>query len=117
DNAVNKHFVKAYLDEFGEPPSYNAEGAYTAVYAYKKAAEKAGSTEPEAIAKALSGLTFKAPPGKLTIRSGNHQAVVGPTWGQTAGMNEKLGIRSLGDVTIFDGEDVTPPVADTGCSM
>ncbi len=117
DNDMNNHFVKAYVDQFGEPPSYNAEGAYAAVYAYKKAVEKAGSTDPEAVAEALSGLTFMAPTGELTIRKGNHQAVIGPTWGKTGSFDKKLGVRMLDSAKTFDGKAVTPPVSETGCSL
>ncbi|MFP5406041.1 MAG: ABC transporter substrate-binding protein, partial [Gammaproteobacteria bacterium] len=61
DNPVNKAFVKSYMDRYKVPPSYNAEGAYVALHVYKKAMEKAGSTDGDAVAKALSGLTIDAP--------------------------------------------------------
>ncbi|HEX5514197.1 MAG TPA: ABC transporter substrate-binding protein, partial [Gammaproteobacteria bacterium] len=63
DNPLNKAFVKAYMERYKTPPSYNAEGAYAALHLYKKAVEKAGSTDGEAVAKALSGITFDAPNG------------------------------------------------------
>lgn len=117
DNPMNEDFVNAYAERHGTAPSYNAEGAYTAVYAYKAAMEKAGTTEPEQVIQALSGLTFMTPMGELTIREGDHQALVGPTWGRTAGMNEQYGIRNLDPQRTFDGAEVTPSVAETGCSM
>lgn len=117
DNDMNEQFVDAYFEANGNPPSYNAEGAYTAVYAYKAAMEKVGSTDPEKVIGALSGLTFNSPMGELTLREGDHQAPVGPTWGRTAGMNDTYGIRDLDPVRTFDGDEVTPAVSATGCAM
>ena len=117
DNPINKAFVEAYLDRYQVPPSYNAEGAYAALYLYKAAVEKAGSTDGEAVAKALSGLTFDAPNGQITIRAGDHQAVVGPTWGKVGEFDQALGIRMLDPVRSFKGEEVTPPVSETGCKL
>lgn len=117
DNDTNRNFVAAYKERYNKAPSYNAEGAYAAVYAYKTAMEKAGTTDGTKVAEALSGMSFDSPMGELTFRSGDHQALVGPTWGKTQGMNEEFGIRSLTDVRAFDGEAVSPPVAETGCSL
>src|SRR5699024_686620 len=41
DNERNEAFVKKYIDAYDAPPSYNAEGAYVATYAYKAAIEAA----------------------------------------------------------------------------
>lgn len=117
DNPMNEDFVEAYAERYGTAPSYNAEGAYAAVYAYKAAMEKAGTTDPDQVIEALTGLTFMSPMGEMTIRDGDNQALVGPTWGKTASMNEQYGIRSLDPERTFDGADVTPSVAETGCSM
>lgn len=117
DNPMNERFVAAYHQRYDAPPSYNAGGAYAGVYAYKAAIEKAGSTDAEAIVDALSGLSFQAPNGKLTFRPGDHQAVVGPTWGKTAAVSEKYGVRMLDPMRTFDGEKVTPSVVESRCSM
>lgn len=117
DNPLNKAFVKAYMERYKTPPSYNAEGAYAALHLYKKAVEKAGSTDGEAVAKALSGITFDAPNGQLTIRAGDHQAVVGPTWGRIGKFDPTYGIRLLDPVRTFSGDEVTPPVSETGCRL
>lgn len=117
DNPINERFVSAYIDKYGTAPSYNAEGAYAAVYAYKAAMEKAGTTDPKAVAKALSGMSFEAPNGTVTFRAGNHQALVPPNWGLSASMNEEIGIRNLEPVRTFDPEKVTPPVSATGCEL
>ncbi|MCD6680027.1 MAG: ABC transporter substrate-binding protein [Burkholderiaceae bacterium] len=117
DNPINKAFVASYLDRFGAPPSYNAEGAYAAMYLYKVAMEKAGSVDGAAVAKALSGISFDAPNGKVTIRAEDHQAVVGPTWGKLGAFDAKYKVRMLDSMRVFKGEDVTPPAAETGCKL
>ncbi|WP_440997979.1 ABC transporter substrate-binding protein [Arhodomonas sp. SL1] len=117
DNPMNDHLVRTHMERYGAPPSYNAAGAYAGIHAYKAAMEKAGTTDPEAVTDALSGLTFQAPNGELTLREGDHQAVVGPTWGVTSAVSEEYGVRMLDPMRTFDGELVTPDVADTGCNL
>lgn len=117
DNEINRNFVKAYMERYKNPPSYNAEGAYAALYLYKQAVEKAGTTDGEAVAKALAGMTLEAPNGRITIRAGDHQALVGPTWGRVAQYSPEYGIRMLDPVRNFSGEEVTPSVEETGCKL
>ncbi len=117
DNPINDAFVQSYLARYGAPPSYNAEGAYAAMYLYKAAMEKAGSVDGAAVAKALAGMSFDAPNGRLTIRAGDHQAVVGPTWGKLGAFDSKYKVRMLDAMRTFKGEDVTPTVAETGCKL
>ena len=116
DNERNEAFVKKYIDAYDAPPSYNAEGAYVATYAYKAAIEAADSTDGEAIAKALRGIELDTPTGKLKLREGDNQALIGPTWGKTADMDDDLGIRQLADIRNFRGEETTPDV-DPECKM
>lgn len=115
DNDRNKKFVNDYRERYGTVPSYNAEGAYSAVYAIKDAVEKAGSADPKDIAAALVGMTVETPAGPRTFRPGDNQALIGPTWGLTAEMNTEDGIRSLTDVHDFDGESVSLPLERTEC--
>jgi len=116
DNAENDAFVAAYRERYGKVPSYNAQNAYSAVYAYKHAIEKAGEVDKAAIRDALSGMTYRAPIGEVHFRPGDHQAVVGPVYGKTAA-NPEEEIRKLEPMRIFDGASVTPPVSETGCKL
>ena len=116
DSPVNKHFVEAYKARYGVYPSYNAQNAYAAVYVLTAAIEKAGTTDKMAVIKALEGLRVKVPAGDLYIRPGDHQAVLNVTWGKTAA-DPKYPIRILKPMVIFKGEEVTPPVSETGCKM
>lgn len=116
DSKINKEFVKAYYEKYNAYPSYNAHGAYSAVYSYKKAAEKAGSVKKDEIVKALEGLSIEIPAGKITFRKEDHQAITDAHWGKTKASSE-YPIRILDPIRIFDGEDVTRPVEETGCTM
>jgi branched-chain amino acid transport system substrate-binding protein len=117
DNELNKKFVSAYEQRYGTPPSYNAEGAYVAIYAYKQAIEKAGGADDgKALAQALSGASMQTPTGTLTFRKGDNQALIGPTWGRTGDMDSGLKIRHLVDLKTLDGEKITPPV-DPACKL
>jgi len=116
NSEMNNNFVKAFNSRFDTYPSYNSHGAYGAVYTYKAAAEKARSTDKDAIVKALEDLTLELPVGTITIRAGDHQAVTDVTWGKTAA-DPAYPIRVLKPFRVFKGADVTPPVADTGCTI
>lgn len=116
DSALNKKFVDGYHKKYGAYPSYNAHGAYSAVYAYKAAVEKAGTDDKEAVVKALEGLKLEIPTGMIEFRKEDHQAVTDAHWGKTAA-DPAYPHRILKPVKIFSGQDVTPPVSATGCSM
>ncbi|MGF1526608.1 MAG: ABC transporter substrate-binding protein [Candidatus Competibacterales bacterium] len=116
ESEINQKFVAAYRERFGVPPSYNAEGAYSAVYTVKAAMEKAGSSEASAVIDALEGLTVETPAGPRHFRPGDHQAVLPANWGKAAGMTD-MGIRALEPLFAIAGERVTPPVAETGCQL
>lgn len=117
DNDLNDHFVKAYLDAYGNPPSYNAQGSYAAIYAYKQAMEAAGTTEGPAVAEALSGMSMEAQNGTVTFRKGDNQAMVGPNWGISGPMHPEHGIRTLTNLQTFEGEKVSRTIEEGGCTL
>jgi branched-chain amino acid transport system substrate-binding protein len=114
DSQRNKDFVKAYKDRYGDYPSYNAHGAYGALYTYKAAAEKAGTIDKEKIIDALEGITVELPVGAITLRAEDHQALTDVTWGKTAG-DAAYPIRILDPIKLFKAADVTPSVSESGC--
>jgi urea transport system substrate-binding protein len=73
ENEKNTAFKKAYGDMFGADKPINAigEAAYDAVWLYKLAVEKAGTTETEAVIKALREVEFDAPQGKVNFAPNN----------------------------------------------
>ncbi len=116
DTPLNKAFVDAYFKRYNVYPSYNAHGAYGAVKTYAAAAAKAKSTDKEKIVGALEGLSIELPVGRITIRPEDHQAVTDGVWGQTAA-DPRMPIRGLKPIRAFAGQDITPPPAETGCTM
>jgi len=116
ESALNRRFREDYFSRYSQYPSYNAHGAYGAVYAYKAAAEKAAATDKEAVIKALEGLSLELPVGPITIRPEDHQAITDACWGKTFA-DPAYPIRILKPMRFFAGEEITPPVSETGCRM
>jgi len=68
-------FLKAYSTKFGAdqiPSGGESMGAYNAINLYKLAVEAAGSTDDAAVAKAMVGLSFMSPTGKVTMEASHH---------------------------------------------
>ncbi len=114
DTAINRKFVEDYKKRFDKYPSYNAQNAYTGVYVYKAAIEKAGGTDADKVVAAMSGLTITAPIGTFTLRAEDHQATVDGFWGVTQAFIQ-YPIRMLQPVRVFPSAEITPPPGKTGC--
>lgn len=67
-----QNFLKAYRDKYKEEPSAFSALSYDAAYLLKAAIEKAGSTDKEAVQKALKGIEFEGVTGKLTYDENNN---------------------------------------------
>lgn len=65
-------FVKAYQDVYKEDPSAFSALSYDAVYMLKSAIETAGSTDKEAVTKALKEISFNGVTGNLTFDKNNN---------------------------------------------
>ncbi|MBI5248029.1 MAG: ABC transporter substrate-binding protein [Desulfomonile tiedjei] len=117
ESATNKRFVEDYLNAYKVFPDYNAHGAYSGVKAYSEAVAKAGSTDKNKVIKALQGLVLDLPVGTVTIRSGDHQAVVDSVWGLTSEFDGKLRCRMLNPMKVFSGPEITPSLEDAGCKL
>lgn len=74
DNPVNKAFVAAFKDKFGQNrvTSDPMEAAYVSVYLWKNTVEKAKAFDTKAIQDNAGGVTFDAPEGLVTIDGENH---------------------------------------------
>lgn len=117
DSPVNKAFVQDYLNMYKVFPDYNAHGAYSGVKAYAQAVTNAGTTDKNRVIKALEGIVLDLPVGNVTIRAGDHQAIVDSVWGVTSEFDSKLRCRVLNPMKIFPGAEITPSVDETGCRM
>ncbi|HEY5844283.1 MAG TPA: urea ABC transporter substrate-binding protein [Mycobacterium sp.] len=74
DNPVNKAFVAAFKDKFGQDrvTSDPMEAAYVSVYLWKNTVEKAKAFDTKSIQDSAGGVTFDAPEGLVTIDGENH---------------------------------------------
>lgn len=73
DTPENAKFTAAYKVKYGADrvTADPIEAGYTAVYLWKAAVEKAGSTEVDKVKEAAKGIEFQAPSGKVTIDGDN----------------------------------------------
>jgi two-component system NtrC family sensor kinase len=74
DLLVNQGFVERFQRYYGQDrvTSDPIEAAYTQVYLWKAAVEKAQSFESDLVRSAARGLSWKAPGGTVTIEGNNH---------------------------------------------
>jgi len=70
----NREFVQNFQARYGQDrvTSDPIESAYTQVYLWKQAVEKAGGFDVELVREAAYGQTFAAPGGKIRIEENNH---------------------------------------------
>ncbi|WP_216830824.1 urea ABC transporter substrate-binding protein [Alkalihalobacterium elongatum] len=73
DTPENKEFVEKYKEKFGADRVTGdpIEAAYIAVYLWAAAAEKAGSTDVDAVKAAADGIEFNGPGGLVKINGEN----------------------------------------------
>jgi branched-chain amino acid transport system substrate-binding protein len=101
----HRRFRDAYQAKFKDYPRLGSVVGYSTVKAAAAALRKAGSTDPEKIVAALSGLTFDTPFGKVTFRPLDHQSTMGAYVGRTA---VKDGKGVMVDWRYADGKDYLP---------
>ncbi|MDF1552644.1 MAG: ABC transporter substrate-binding protein [Deferrisomatales bacterium] len=86
DSDMNRNFVKAYRERFKDYPDYMAGETYSGMYFIKAAVERAGTTDAEAIIKAVERepLAWETPEGWKIMRGQDHSVVEDVLWGETA---------------------------------
>ncbi|MBW4554589.1 MAG: urea ABC transporter substrate-binding protein [Trichormus sp. ATA11-4-KO1] len=74
DTPANKKFVEAFKKEYGVDRVINdpMEAGYIAVYLWKQAVEKAGTTDLDKVRAAAYGQTIDAPEGQVTMSANHH---------------------------------------------
>ena len=78
DTPANKAFLAAMGEKFGadlKTPNDLSVPEYEAIYLYKAAVEKAGSTEPKAVVPALAEVSFDGPRGTIRMDKQRHAAL------------------------------------------
>lgn len=67
-----QNFIKNYKEKYNDEPSAFSALSYDAAYILKAAIEKAGTTDKEAVAKAIKELEFEGITGHLTFDEKNN---------------------------------------------
>ncbi len=113
ETSENRAFVDRFRERWGRLPNYSAENTYSAVYALKAAAEKAGTTQTAAVIKTLEGLEISTPAGKRFYRPEDHQAVYNVPAGRVTFDRNVAPIAFLTDLRVFSADDYfrKPPFA------
>jgi ABC-type branched-subunit amino acid transport system substrate-binding protein len=75
DYSRGKEFVENFARRFNRYPSTSAASAYTILYEYKAAAERAGSFESARVIKALEGHKYQLLKDQQEWRRFDHQSV------------------------------------------
>lgn len=70
-----KQFVESFATKYSRYPSTSGASAYTIVYEYKDAVERAGSFDPAKVVAALEGHSYTFLKDKQTWRDFDHQSV------------------------------------------
>ena len=74
-NKVNDWLVAEHKKRYGVPPDFFTCGGMCAGIAVVDALKKAGSTDTEALIKAMEGMHFMTPKGEMVFRPEDHQAL------------------------------------------
>jgi branched-chain amino acid transport system substrate-binding protein len=115
----NNDWVARFRKRWNHYPAYVSETAYSSIYAYKAAVEKAGSKDTKAVIAALEGMEQNCPAGKRVFRKEDHQAIYDVPWGKTKS-DPKYPFKVMGDMKVipakdyfnrppFEGPGTTPP--------
>jgi branched-chain amino acid transport system substrate-binding protein len=75
DYARGKKFVEDFINRHNRYPSTSGASAYTILYEYKAAVERAGTFNSEPIVKTLEGHTYQLLKGEQIWRDFDHQSV------------------------------------------
>lgn len=107
DSEENRNFVKRYYEKFKEYPDYMAEETYAGVYFIKAAVLRAGTTDAEALIKAVERepLAWQTPEGWKIMRPEDHQVVEDVVWGETE-YSDKYGFAVLTNIQSIQGEQI-----------
>ena len=107
DSILNRNFVKTYLDRFKEYPDYMAQETYAGVYFLKAAIERARTTEPQKVIKAVERepLAWETPEGWKIMRKEDHSVIEDVVWGETM-FSDKYGFAILKDLQFIQAEQI-----------
>jgi branched-chain amino acid transport system substrate-binding protein len=107
DSSLNQKFVKSYYERFKEYPDYMAGETYAGVQFIKAAVERARTTDPVKLIKAVERepLAWETPEGWKVMRAEDHSIVEDCLWGVTS-FNEKYGFAMPKSYVSIQGEEI-----------
>ncbi|RJQ87328.1 MAG: hypothetical protein C4519_00845 [Desulfobacteraceae bacterium] len=119
NTSQNKEWVQRFRKRWNHYPAYVSETGYSAMFAFKKAVEAAGSKETPAVVQALEGMQLDSPAGRRIFRKEDHQALYDVPWGLTVSSAE-YPFKIMGRQVLvpakdcfnrppFEGEGTKPP--------
>jgi len=119
DDSRNNSWVAHFHRRWNHYPAYVSETGYSAMFAFKKAVEAAGSKETKAVIQALEGMSLSSPAGDRVFRKEDHQAMYDVPWGLTVS-NPKYPFKVMGKQVVipakecfnrppFEGDNTKPP--------
>jgi branched-chain amino acid transport system substrate-binding protein len=106
---THQAFVDAYQKKYHDYPRLGSLVGYDTMLSAAAALKKAGSTDTDALVKAMAGLTIDTPMGKITYRAIDHQSTMGAFVGTT---EVKDGKGMMVDWSYKDGADYMPSDAE-----
>ncbi|MCS6765587.1 MAG: substrate-binding domain-containing protein [Candidatus Protistobacter heckmanni] len=74
-NPVNEWLVANHYRKYKTPPDFFTAGGMSAAIAVVEALKKTGDASSEKLIKAMEGMSFETPKGKMTFRKEDHQAM------------------------------------------
>ncbi|ASC64762.1 ABC transporter permease [Achromobacter denitrificans] len=75
-NPVNDWLVAEHQKRYGQPPDFFTAGGMSAGIAIAQVlAKTAGNSDTDTLIKAMEGMSFETPKGKMTFRPEDHQAM------------------------------------------
>ena len=107
DTPAHRAFAEAYQKKYKDTPKAGTLVGYLTFKAIAAGLQKAGSTDTEAMIKALKGLRFETPVGPVTFREFDNQSTLGAWVGRTR-YDAKRGWGVMVDWKYVDGADVLP---------
>lgn len=98
--AENRNWVARFKKRWDHYPAYVSETAYSAMFAFKKAVEAAGSKDTAKVVQTLEGMQLDSPAGRRVFRKEDHQAMYDVPWGLTKS-DPKYSFKIMGKMVVI----------------
>ncbi len=106
DTPARRRFAEAFRARYGADPGAGATLGYIAMQAMAAGLRRAGSADPQAVAKVFSGLDVDTPYGPVLFRPIDHQATLGVCLSGIVREDDRAVARPL---AYLDGTRLQPP--------